>query len=198
MYVFNGYTYQKKDLQIVSSRDVKLQGIPDSDTKQTSLHIGQDGIIATCDSFEVQDKEGKRKLLVTDTEVQYHTEEVVYTGKAVFDGSVETPLLRGPITDSLRLESASSSIMLSGPEGISVQAPAGNILIKSSNDISIQADNKIFFNSTSLFLKNVPVSSRKKNGHTYAGVYQLCMCENGRLFLVSASGECVPTKTICD
>jgi hypothetical protein len=51
-----------------------------------------------------------------------------------------------------RLESASSSIILSGRDGVLIEAPEGNVEMKSAHDIIFASNKKV---TISFFLPNV-------------------------------------------
>ncbi|XP_045206535.1 gamma-sarcoglycan-like isoform X2 [Mercenaria mercenaria] len=130
-----------KVLNIASERDILLKSRYSEDTN--TFHIGKNKIEASCDSFEVRDPKGKSRFKVTEKGVTYGSDEVTYSGKAVFNGSIETPSIRGPHVGSLRLESASSSIILSGRDGVLIEAPEGNIDMKSAHDIIFSAKERV-------------------------------------------------------
>ncbi|XP_033744109.1 zeta-sarcoglycan-like [Pecten maximus] len=155
---------------------------------------------AQCDSFEVKDQNGNTRFKVNNREVSMEVDEVKYTGssKLVFEGSVATPTLRSPPSDPLKIESLGTSIRVHGETGVNLKAPAGSMLIKSSDDILLEStDNSIYVQSRDVYLKSTKVSIPSV-GRPYTGsVYQLCMCMSGRLYLSDPSDDCQATDSIC-
>lgn len=182
-------------LNVVAKRDINLRS--NIQENNNTFRIGKNRIEASCDSFEVVDPTGKSRFRVDEKGVTYGSDEVTYSGRAVLNGSIETPNIRGPVKGSLRLESASSSIILSGRDRVLIEAPEGNVEMKSGHDILFTSGRKIMLNSTKLFLSNIDISAPNGNGKLYDDVYQLCMCNNGRLFLAPATSRCVTERQTC-
>lgn len=186
---------QMDPLNIASRKDIYLKSnYPEN---RNSFHIGRDKIEASCESFEVRDLTGKSRFKVDGKGVTYGSDEVTYNGRAILNGSIETPNIRGPHKGSLRLESASSSIILFGRDRVQIEAPEGNVDMKSAHDLIFTANKRITLNSTQLFLSNIAISEPNGSGKLYDDVYQLCMCNNGRLFLAAATSRCVTERQTC-
>ncbi|XP_021342212.1 zeta-sarcoglycan-like [Mizuhopecten yessoensis] len=191
---------QDKPLFVESSRGIIMHARDDDNNVMSTMALGNRTLEAQCDSFEVKDHNGNTQFKVNDREVSMEVDEVRYTGssKLVFEGSVATPTLRSPPSDPLKIESLGTSIRIHGETGINLKAPAGNVLIKSSDDILLEStDNSIYVQSRDLYLKSTKVSIPAV-GRPYTGkVYQLCMCMSGRLYLSDPSDDCQATDTIC-
>ncbi|KAL4230861.1 hypothetical protein ACF0H5_011235 [Mactra antiquata] len=196
LYVTNIKAKQNNALNIFSNKDIFINSMKSSENSG-KFHIGKNTIEASCDVFEVKDITGQSRFKVTEKGVTYSMDEVTYSGKAVFNGSIETPNIRGPHKGSLRLESASSSIILSGRERVLIEAPEGDVEMKSAHDITFKANRKITLNATKIFMKNIDISTANGNGAKYDDVFQLCMCQNGRLFLAPPTGRCVTDQVTC-
>lgn len=56
---------------------------------------------------------------------------------------------------------------------------------------------QITLDAKTIFMKNVHVSDSAGGGKSYPNVYQLCICDNGRLFLAAPGGDCRATAAIC-
>ena len=67
------------------------------------------------------------------------------------------------------------------------------VYLQSSDFLCVQ----VFLESNSIFLKELALSAPQSGGQRYDDVYQLCMCDTGRLFLAEAEGDCVATPQIC-
>ncbi|KAH3843464.1 zeta-sarcoglycan-like [Dreissena polymorpha] len=198
LYVNNVTAAGMKQLNITSKGDITLKSVSNTAKETSGLHIGRRKIDVTCEEFEIKDLSGHSKLKVTDKAVTYGVNEVTYSGKAVFNGSIETPNIRGPSKGSLRLNSASSTIEIYGREGVHIDAVIGNIELIGEGNIIVGAKKKISLNGTAIYIQNLNIVSSASNGVSARDdVYQLCMCRNGRLFLAPSSGICAQDGQIC-
>ncbi|XP_050416869.1 zeta-sarcoglycan [Patella vulgata] len=187
-------------LYVESSQEVKIQSRNKANHVTSSLNLDNEKFQAKCEIFEVKDRKGKIKFLVSKDKVIIGTDEVKYNGEVIFDGSIETPSLRGPISEELKIESPSSSVEISGSAGVSVQAPAGDVELKSQDNIRLQTSSgAIHLDSKDIFLKNIKESDTSGiQGVSSSDIYQLCMCQNGRVFLAEADGICSATSDVCN
>ncbi|XP_052791396.1 zeta-sarcoglycan-like [Mya arenaria] len=186
-----------KRLNITSRGDIVLKSRTGDTGKSVKFHLGSGRVKVLCDEFEVRDLDNQTRFKVTDKAVTYGVDEVTYSGKAVFNGSIETPNIRGPNKGSLRLESVSSSIQVSGRQGVQVEALVGNVEINTGNDLLLRADRKILMNATNILLPGLFPSTGNKSDVTRDDVYQLCMCTSGQLFLAPPTGRCQTDMIDC-
>ncbi|XP_076319360.1 zeta-sarcoglycan-like [Tachypleus tridentatus] len=106
------------------------------------------------------------------------------SGGVIFDGSIQTPLVRSESFQQLRLESPTRTLKVGAPEGVAIESRAGDITAACRKDLTLRSkEGKIWFDSEKIELKNIKIALPTTRGRTYAGIYQLCVCENGRLFL---------------
>ncbi|XP_071086948.1 zeta-sarcoglycan-like [Haliotis cracherodii] len=199
VYVEDIKSKDNQPLFVEAARDVHLQARDENNKQTASFSLEKNKATVMCDTFEVKDNNGISRFLVNKDEIIFGADEVVYSGKATFDGSVETPSLRGPQSESLVVESESSAVKLSAPGGVFLQAPAGNIDINTADDIRLHSKyGSILLDSANIFLKRLKLSSPTGSGREYPGVHQLCMCPSGRIFLAAPSGDCRATGDICN
>lgn len=179
---------EERPLNIESQRGVTIQARNTENVITNKMEIGDRKLAVTCDRFEIKDSSGKQRFTVTDKGLKYDIDEVKYTGKVVFNGSIETPNIRGPLQGPLRMESVTSAIIMDGQKRVLVEAPEGEIIVKSSG---------IHINSTNIFMKNMVKSNPVSLGHQHDDVFQLCMCHTGRLFLAPPDGQCAADSVLC-
>ncbi|XP_041358816.1 zeta-sarcoglycan-like [Gigantopelta aegis] len=183
-------------LYIESREALRLQAINKSNKVKSSLVLEDDKIEVKCGTFEVKDTDGKMQFKVTNDEVVIGLDEVVYPEGVTFKGSVETPSLRGPISEDLVVESEEHAVRVSGFGGVEIRAPAGDVSFESSDSIRLQATTgSIYMDSSKIYIKNIQQAN--VGGTSYPNVYQLCLCENGRVFLSEPAGDCQATNDIC-
>lgn len=200
LYVQELRTEDGEVMNLESAKNIKLQARTQDNKNGGSLLLGNNKLQAACQQFEVVDSKGQLRLSVTEDEVKMGEgmDDMKYLGKAVFEGSVQTPTLCGPNMKSLRITSDTSKVEIAGAGGVSLTASAGDMELTGADNVRIQsAGGSIYLESDDIFMKNIVVSDAKAGGQSYPGVYQLCMCANGRVFLGAASGDCRATRDIC-
>ncbi|ESO98128.1 hypothetical protein LOTGIDRAFT_205347 [Lottia gigantea] len=186
-------------LYVDSSKEVRIQSRNKANKVTSSLHLDDEKFEAKCEIFEVKDKSGKTKFLVNKDEVIVGTDEIKYDGEVMFDGSIETPSLRGPISKPLQIESPSSEVKITGSAGVSIQAPAGDVELKSLDNVRLQSYNgDIFIDSKDIYIKNLKISDSSSKNIDNSEIYQVCLCQNGRVFLAEADSVCVASDDICN
>ncbi|KAI9555117.1 hypothetical protein GHT06_017632 [Daphnia sinensis] len=131
-------------------------------------------------------------------------------GGAVFEGSIQTPLVRAESGNDLRLESATRTLQMQAPQGVALESQAGDITATSYEDLRLwSTGGSIRIDSSSVVLPNIRTAlvtskrpssgsnSQQQTGRSSAQIYQVCVCSNGRLFLSPPHGLCVADGTIC-
>ncbi|KAL5012060.1 hypothetical protein ScPMuIL_010611 [Solemya velum] len=186
-------------LDIESDKNININARDGLKNVTNSFIIGDRKILSYSESFQVMDKEGNMRLLVNEDEMLLGVDEMTCSNKAIFNGSIETPAVRGPISKSLSIESQTSSIHISGHDSVVIKSPAGDTQIHSSDSIRFRSeDNKIILNSTNIYLKNVleatPNTARRSRR---SSVYQLCVCKSGQLYRADPGVSCSEAKDVC-
>ncbi|KAK4023099.1 zeta-sarcoglycan [Daphnia magna] len=131
-------------------------------------------------------------------------------GGAVFEGSIQTPLVRAESGNDLRLESATRTLQMQAPQGVALESQAGDITATSYEDLRLwSTGGSIRIDSSSVVLPNIRTalvtskrpssgsSNQQQTGRSSAQIYQVCVCSNGRLFLSPPHGLCIADGTIC-
>ncbi|XP_052076905.1 zeta-sarcoglycan-like [Mytilus californianus] len=190
---------QSKPLKIDSSRGVHIRARNEDNNITNNFVIANKTVSSQCELFEIKNSKGQTKLSVSNSGVHFGNMDVTFTGssKVNFTGSIATPNVRGPVSEPLRVEALSTQLRVVGDQGVYVTAPAGKILIKSANQLSLIASKNMYLQAKDYYIKKPRVSS-PQSGSPYTGtVYELCICETGRLFLSQPNSDCKATDTIC-
>lgn len=189
---------QKKSLKIDSSRGIHIQARKNNNITN-SFVIANKTVSSTCESFEIKNSKGQTKFSVTNKGVMFGNADVTFTGssKIEFKHSIATPNLRGPVSEPLRVQALSTQLRVIGEKGVDITAPAGRILIKSADQLNFIADQNLYLEAKDYYIKKPRVSS-PDTGTSYTGtVYELCLCDSGRLFLSKPNSDCKTTDAIC-
>ncbi|PWA27129.1 hypothetical protein CCH79_00011703 [Gambusia affinis] len=165
-------------LVLRSEKNVTLNARNHQGQLTGQLTVGPEGVEAQCQRLEVRSRDGGRLLFSADEEeVTMTTEKFTVTGSegAVFGHSVETPLIKAPTSEDLRLRAPRRSInelsgvqfvvYLTGPErraGIKVDRKSTVLAANSSGSptrtLTMEAPRGVEVNAATGTLK---ISSRK-------------------------------------
>ncbi|KAI3354429.1 hypothetical protein L3Q82_018948 [Scortum barcoo] len=124
---------------------------------------------------------------------------------ALFQHSVEVPLLRSELFKDLRLESPTRSLTMDAPKGVHIKALAGNIEAASNMDVILQSSAglcncvvllalpllstlsavQLVLDAETVRMPSLPLSKGGDSGNTQ-GLYEVCVCPSGKLFLSKA------------
>ncbi|CAM1292318.1 SGCD (predicted) [Pycnogonum litorale] len=193
---------KEEALSVESANNLTLRARNRDGDVTNTMFLGQSIFETTADRFTVKNKYEELLFQADDNEITIATDTVRLTGPggAVFDGSIQTPIVKSGPFQQLRLESPTRKIKLSAPEGVSIVSRVGDITASCLYDLYLQStDGSISLNSAKIEMKNVPVveARRHNEGHFQRGIFQLCSCENGRLFLSHPEDRCQADSKVC-
>lgn len=105
---------------------------------------------------------------------------------ALFQHSVEVPMLRSEPLKDLRLESPTRSLSMDAPKGVHLKAQAGNIEAASNMDVLLESTlGLLVLDAETVRMPRLPVSSGGMSSNA-AGLFEVCVCPSGKLFLSKA------------
>ncbi|XP_057694036.1 gamma-sarcoglycan [Corythoichthys intestinalis] len=105
---------------------------------------------------------------------------------ALFQHSVEVPLLKSELFKDLRLESPTRSLTMDAPKGIHLKALAGNIEADSNMDLILESSvGLLVLDAETVRMANLPRSQGGVSGNA-EGLFEVCVCPSGKLFLSKA------------
>ncbi|XP_012996411.1 gamma-sarcoglycan isoform X2 [Cavia porcellus] len=165
------------------------------------LKVGPKMVEVQSQQFRINSKDGKPLFTVDEKEVVVGTDRLRVTGPegALFEHSVETPLVRADPFEDLRLESPTRSLSMDAPRGIHINARAGQIEALSQMDIIFQSsDGMLTLDAETIRLPKV-VEGTQGRSRSPQGLYEICVCADGKLYL-SAAGEgttCQEHSEVC-
>ncbi|CAH1732810.1 unnamed protein product [Aphis gossypii] len=146
-------------LLIESTANVTLSARNSLGRQVNSLKLTKDGLeCAQASIFKVTDTRGETLFSADRSKVIVGAQELRVTGSggAVFQGSVQTPVVRADPRHDLRLESASRRLELSGPQGVTIESRAGDITVSCLMDVKLQSiAGAIQIDAAKVFLKGL-------------------------------------------
>ncbi|XP_015179437.1 PREDICTED: zeta-sarcoglycan [Polistes dominula] len=122
------------------------------------LTVGEDRFDCISKGFRITDPRGGVLFSANREQVLVGADMLKITGDggAVFQGSVQTPLVRGESGRGLRLESATRSIKISAPQRVVLESWANEISASCLTDLKVQSvHGAIRLDSKSVFLKGL-------------------------------------------
>ncbi|XP_026509209.1 gamma-sarcoglycan-like [Terrapene carolina triunguis] len=118
------------------------------------LNVGPKMVEVHGQQFQINSVDGKPLFTVDENEVVVGTDKLRITGPegALFEHSVETPLVRAEAFKPLRLESPTRSLSMDAPKGINIKAQAGNIEALSQMDIKLHSSDGVVSMINDIFI----------------------------------------------
>ncbi|VDK41857.1 unnamed protein product [Anisakis simplex] len=190
-------TAEGEALTIDSSRGVFIKARNMSGHQTAMLNMFQDGRTeAVCDRFEIFDNARKLLFFADSNEVGLKLENlrILDDGGSVFEGAIQTAFIRPEPDTPLSLESPTRNLNLDASQDIEIMSAAGEIQMSSLLDINLNSkQGEIRLESGNVFISGLLKSEGR--GHSQ---YQLCICQNGRLFMASQGADCRADRHVCE
>uniref|UniRef100_A0A2K6NXX3 Gamma-sarcoglycan n=2 Tax=Rhinopithecus roxellana TaxID=61622 RepID=A0A2K6NXX3_RHIRO len=149
------------------------------------LKVGPKMVEVQSQQFQINSNDGKPLFTVDEKEVVVGTDKLRVTGPegALFEHSVETPLVRADPFQDLRLESPTRSLSMDGPRGVRIQAHAGKIEALSQMDILFHSsDGMLELDAETVCLPKLVQGTWGPSGSSQS-LYEICVCPDGKLYL---------------
>ncbi|EFO16242.1 hypothetical protein LOAG_12266 [Loa loa] len=189
-------TADNEALTIDSYRGVFIKARNMSGYQTAMLNMFQDGRMeAVCDRFEIYDNSRKLLFFAESNEIGLKLENlrILDDGGSVFEGAIQTALIRPESDSPLSLESPTRSLYLEAGQDIEIISAAGEIQLSSLLDITINSkQGEVRLESNSIVMSGLPRSEARGSAQ-----YQLCMCQNGLLFMAVVGADCRADRGIC-
>nr|XP_020146050.1 gamma-sarcoglycan [Microcebus murinus] len=188
-------------LLLQSTQNVTLNARNSEGEVTGRLKVGPQMVEVQSQQFQISSKDGKPLFTADEKEVVVGTGKLRVTGPegALFEHSVETPLVTADPFPDLRLESPTRSLSMNAPRGIHIKALAGEIEALSQEDIILHSsEGTLVLDAETLCLPKLVQGTQGPAGSSQ-GLYEICVCPDGKLFL-SAAGmatTCQEHSHIC-
>nr|CAD7257114.1 unnamed protein product [Timema shepardi] len=191
-------------ISIESSRNFTVNARDEGGRVVNRIFLGNDQLECLAREFKVTDARGTVLFSASKHEVVVGAKVLRVTGEggAIFDGTVQTPIVRADSGHELRLESPTRSLKVRAPLGVLIESRAGDISASCLTDLKLQSlAGAVRLDSANVFLPGLktappplpgappPAVPRRPNSPRHE-IFQLCVCSNGKLFLASPEGVC--------
>ncbi|XP_035211717.1 delta-sarcoglycan-like isoform X2 [Stegodyphus dumicola] len=191
---------QDQPITFESSRNITINTRNSKGKITSRLNLGDGRLEAVANMFTIKRPNGDILLNVDGNEVIMAADKMRVTGKGGvnFRGSIQTPTIKSEPRKQLRLESPTRKLRVQAPEGIGLESRAGGISASCLKDLKLQSkEGRIMLDSKQVLFRNLRTVLPTSNGRPYRGIYEMCSCENGRLFLSSPEGHCQADDVVC-
>ncbi|XP_051842534.1 gamma-sarcoglycan isoform X1 [Antechinus flavipes] len=165
------------------------------------LKVGPRMVEVHSQQFQINSKDGRPLFTVDEKEVVVGTDKLRVTGPegALFEHSVETPLVRADPFQDLRLESPTRSLSMDAPRGVHIKANSGKIEALSQMDIKLHSsDGMLVLDAATVCLPKLVQGTRSHPGSSQR-LYEICVCPDGKLYLSVAGvgSTCQENSSVC-
>ncbi|KAG8199673.1 hypothetical protein JTE90_022123 [Oedothorax gibbosus] len=191
---------QDQPLRFESSRNITINTRNSKGKITSRLNLGEGRMELLASQFTVKKYTGDILLKVDGREVIMSADKMRVTGKGgvTFTGSIQTPIIKSEPSRQLRLESPTRTLRVKAPEGVGIESKTGDISATCLKDLRLQSrEGSIWLDSDQVLLRNLRTALPTSRGRSYQGIFSMCSCENGRLFLSSPDGHCQADEEIC-
>lgn len=197
-------------MTLESSLGVTLNARNISGDITASMNLNPDGkISASCKKFEIFDRNNKLLFFADTNEVGLKLDNLRILGKffkflyhclmdnlddggSVFEGAIQTAIIRPEPDSPLALESPTRNVKINAGQDVEIFSNAGEFSLNTLLDINLQSKTGHIRIEGNVFMTGLERSHGR-------GVpqYQLCVCQNGQLFMAPEDADCRADKTIC-
>ncbi|XP_031429796.1 gamma-sarcoglycan [Clupea harengus] len=153
------------------------------------LSVGPKKVQGDVQQLVIKSMITKKMLFQADgKEVVVGTNKLRITGPegAIFQHSVQTPLLRGEMSKDLRLDAPTRALFMDAPDEVRVKALSGHFSATSKMDVLLRSNEGLLvLDAEMVRLRNLRNGTAGTGGAQ--GLYEVCVCPNsGKLFLSKA------------
>ncbi|XP_044730838.1 zeta-sarcoglycan [Chrysoperla carnea] len=156
-------------ITIESSKNLTLSTRDRNGYLLNRLILGNDRLECQTRGFRITDDRGAVIFSADRREVVLGAEvlKVTGVGGVVFEGSIQTPLVRAESAHDLRLESPTRSLELRAPVSIAIESRAGAIKAQCLTDMKLQSvAGAVRLEAANVFMPNLPTASIIRNSNS--------------------------------
>ncbi|XP_055934292.1 zeta-sarcoglycan-like [Argiope bruennichi] len=200
LYVSKIRSRQDQPLRLESARNITINTRNSKGKITSRLNLGDGRLDLLTSQFTIRKPSGDILLKTDGKEVIMAADKMRVTGKGgvAFTGSIQTPLIRSEPSRQLKLESPTRTLRVQAPEGIGIESKTSDISATCLKDFHLQSrEGRIWLDSDQILLRNLRTALPTSRGRSYQGIYAMCSCENGRLFLSAPDGHCQADEIVC-
>ncbi|KAM8902953.1 gamma-sarcoglycan isoform 1-T2 [Spinachia spinachia] len=182
------HSREDTSLLVHSSENVSLNGRNENGEVTGRISVGPTKAQGHARNLLVNSHNGHMLFTADGGQAVIGPDKLRVTGPegALFQHSVEVPLLKSEPLKDLWLESPTRSLTVEAPKGVRFKALAGNIEAASNMDIVLQStEGLLVLDAETVRMPSLPLAGEGVSGNDQ-GLYEVCVCPSGKLFLSKA------------
>ncbi|XP_053210959.1 delta-sarcoglycan-like [Panonychus citri] len=194
---------QESTLRIISPDKLELEsnGGQSNDSDLVNLLSLQNGSInAWVNEMTIKTRDNQPLVTINESELKlYSTKLRIDNDYGIqFNSSIQSPLILSDPFHNLELQSKTRAVEINAVTEVNLNSGNG-MTLSSRKDIRLMSKSgKIIFDSDRIELKNLKIGLPLKSMEPNPGVFQVCICTNGRLFLALPREPCTFDVNICE
>ncbi|XP_071846857.1 zeta-sarcoglycan-like isoform X2 [Apostichopus japonicus] len=185
-------------LSLHSTSNVSVYARNEAGNVTGRLKIGSGDITSHSERFVIYDTKENELLYADEDEIRIGTKQFTFTGSegVVMEGPLETPEVSASPSDSLTLQSLTASLSAQAAENLDLSGGSGDLTMSCLGNLKLSTTKgKLLLSSQDVRLPGLPQSDTGPLSQD--NIYEVCVCQNGRLFLAAPYVGCQST-TLCD
>ncbi|XP_043926905.1 gamma-sarcoglycan [Protopterus annectens] len=201
LYAKEVHSREDSSLLLHSPQNVTINARNDTENVTGRLTVGPTDVETHGQHFKLNSNRGKMLFSADETEVVIGSDKLRITGPegAIFEHSVETPLVRAETFKQLRLESPTRSLSMDAPNGVQIKAQTGGIEGSSQMDVLLHTiEGMIMLDAETVRLPKLPLGKQDGSGDLQK-LYEVCVCPDGKIYSAAANvrSMCQKYNHIC-
>ncbi|XP_056467592.1 gamma-sarcoglycan [Gadus chalcogrammus] len=175
-------------LQVTSDENVVLNAREPNGDVTGRISVGPTQVQGQAQNMVIHSPDGQMLFMADGKEAVVGTGKLHVLGAegALFQHSVEAPLLKSEAQKDLRLESPTRSLTMDAPSGVLLKAMSGNIEASTNMDFILQSSKGLLvLDAETVRMPSLPLSGDAVFGDAQ-GLYEVCVCPSGKLVLSEA------------
>ncbi|KAJ8257132.1 hypothetical protein COCON_G00192840 [Conger conger] len=190
LYAQEIHSREDSSLLIHSPENVTVFARNENGSVTGSLFVGPDQAEVFGQYLKITSDPEKMLFTASEAESVVGVNKLRVTGPegALFEHSVETPLVKTDPLKDILLESPTRFTSMDAPLGVHIKAMGGNIEIASNEDILLHAQDKmLLLDAETVRLRRLPQGEAGVSGGPPQELYEVCACPTGKLYISLAS-----------
>ncbi|XP_035240318.1 gamma-sarcoglycan [Anguilla anguilla] len=190
LYAQEIHSREDSSLVITSPENVTVAARDENGNVTGKLFVGPDQVEAFGQHLKITSNTDEMLFTASEAEAVVGVDKLRITGPegALFEHSVETPLVRTDPLKDILLESPTRFLSMDAPKGVHIKAVAGHIEVASNENILLHAmDKMLLLDAETVRLPKLPQGVAGVAGGNTQELYEVCVCPTGKLYISRAS-----------
>ncbi|XP_025016765.1 delta-sarcoglycan-like [Tetranychus urticae] len=190
-------------LRIIAPENLDLESTGDKSTDGNLvnlLSLKNGSINAWVNGMTIKTRDNKPLITVNDSALTlYSTKLRINSDYGIqFNNSIQSPLILSDPFHDLELQSKTRAVQISAATEVNLNSGKSMNLISRKDTRFMSKSGKIILDSDKIELKNLRLGIPLKSMESDPGVYQVCVCNNGRLFMALPRESCTFDVNVCE